>query len=274
MGKHCTNCKYEKLMTRELPCRYCTLNSRWEPKSDSFKGVIDYDITQMWPETIFNKEVVKYYYKDVKLMEQLYKQILNTRYGAYGQYGIERREEMVGFKNFKVTNVSVDCGFNVVPVAEITVDGSLADVTPRGIDRVVKTIENALNSRQSSSIYMPVISKVIHNNPDTIVFWEDGTKTVVKCQDGDIYDPEKGLAMAISKKALGNQGNYCEVFKKWLPEEEVTIDLANGPDMMIGTTDEAIEMEFRLDPETIERITGGIGKVQEVTIKGTMTTEV
>ena len=27
--------------------------------------------------------------------------------------------------------------------------------------------------------------------------------------------------MAISKKALGNKGNYCEVFKQWLPEEEV-----------------------------------------------------
>lgn len=67
---------------------------------------------------------------------------------------------------------------------------------------------------------IPSIKKVIFNDPATIVFWEDGSKTVVKCQDGDIYDPEKGLAMAISKKALGNQGNYCEVFKKWLPEEE------------------------------------------------------
>lgn len=66
---------------------------------------------------------------------------------------------------------------------------------------------------------IPSIKKVIFNKPATIVFWEDGSKTVVKCQDGDIYDPEKGLAMAISKKALGNQGNYCEVFKKWLPEE-------------------------------------------------------
>ena len=28
--------------------------------------------------------------------------------------------------------------------------------------------------------------------------------------------------MAISKKALGNKDNYyCEVFKHWLPEEEV-----------------------------------------------------
>ena len=69
------------------------------------------------------------------------------------------------------------------------------------------------------------IKKVIFNNPATIVIWEDGSKTVVKCGDDDIYDPEKGLAMAISKKALGNKGSYYEVFKKWLPEvkEEVAL---------------------------------------------------
>lgn len=64
------------------------------------------------------------------------------------------------------------------------------------------------------------IKKVIFNNPATIVFWTDGSKTVVKCGEYDIFDPEKGLAMAISKKALGNQGNYYETFKKYLPEEE------------------------------------------------------
>ena len=69
--------------------------------------------------------------------------------------------------------------------------------------------------------YIPEIKNVIFNEPATIVIWSDGTKTVVKCQEGEGYDPEKGLAMAISKKALGNKGNYCEVFKKWLPEEEV-----------------------------------------------------
>lgn len=64
------------------------------------------------------------------------------------------------------------------------------------------------------------IKKVIFNEPATVVLWEDGTKTLVKSGEGDIYDPEKGLAMAIAKKALGNQGNYYEVFKKWLPEED------------------------------------------------------
>lgn len=67
---------------------------------------------------------------------------------------------------------------------------------------------------------VPTIKNVIFNDPATIVFWADGTKTVVKAQDGDIFDPEKGLTMAITKKALGNKGNYCNELKKWLPKEE------------------------------------------------------
>lgn len=63
------------------------------------------------------------------------------------------------------------------------------------------------------------IVNVIFNNPATIVFWSDGTKTVVKAQN-ETFDPEKGLAMAIVKKSLGNQNKYYNEIKKWLPEEE------------------------------------------------------
>lgn len=88
----------------------------------------------------------------------------------------------------------------------------------------VKLMENLkyLSTKQSvfsdtvSSI--PEIKSVIYNDPATIVFWEDGTKTVVKCKN-EKFDPEKGLAMAFSKKMLGNKGNYYNIFKKWLPEE-------------------------------------------------------
>ena len=65
----------------------------------------------------------------------------------------------------------------------------------------------------------PSIKNVIFNNPATIVFWSDGTKTVVKAEN-EPFDPEKGLAMAIAKKSLGNKGDYYNEFKKWLPEEE------------------------------------------------------
>lgn len=64
------------------------------------------------------------------------------------------------------------------------------------------------------------IKKVIYNNPATIVLWKDGTKTVVKCQENDTYDPEKGLAMCFAKKALDNKGHYMETFKKWQSQED------------------------------------------------------
>lgn len=67
---------------------------------------------------------------------------------------------------------------------------------------------------------LPEIKDVIFNNPATIILWKDGTKTVVKCGEGDKYDPEKGFAMAIAKKALGNKGNYYSVFREFVPEKK------------------------------------------------------
>lgn len=66
---------------------------------------------------------------------------------------------------------------------------------------------------------LPNILKVVYNSPATIVFWSDGTKTVVKCQGGDTYSTETGLAMAICKKAYGNKNQFNKVFAKWLPHE-------------------------------------------------------
>lgn len=60
------------------------------------------------------------------------------------------------------------------------------------------------------------IKKVIFNDPATIVLWGNGDKTVVKCRLGDTFDPEKGLAMAISKYVLGNNYEYYNTFKHYL----------------------------------------------------------
>ena len=73
---------------------------------------------------------------------------------------------------------------------------------------------------QLKRMYFNVIKKVIFNEPATIVYWSDGTKTVVKCGEDDIWDPEKGLAMAVTKKFFGNEGFYYDIFKKWIPEDK------------------------------------------------------
>lgn len=64
-----------------------------------------------------------------------------------------------------------------------------------------------------NGLYLPKIKKVIFNPPATIIFWQDDTKTVVKAVN-EPYDPEKGLAMAISKKAFGNNQSYYSIFEK------------------------------------------------------------
>ena len=72
--------------------------------------------------------------------------------------------------------------------------------------------------------YLPEIKNVKFDGPATIVFWADGTKTVVKCQDGDDYSEEVGLAMCIVKKVFGNKSKYNDIFKKWCPSYDTEPD--------------------------------------------------
>lgn len=60
------------------------------------------------------------------------------------------------------------------------------------------------------------IKDVIFAPPATIVYWSDGSKTVVKCSEKDVFDPEKGLAMAIAKRCGGNKGNYYKEIQNWV----------------------------------------------------------
>ena len=82
----------------------------------------------------------------------------------------------------------------------------------------------------------PVLSKPpIFNPPATICYWTDGTKTVVKCQEGDPYSPEAGLALCYMKKILGNTSKdlnkelhkYISEFENLSEKEER--DIPYGP---------------------------------------------
>lgn len=60
------------------------------------------------------------------------------------------------------------------------------------------------------------IKNVIFAPPATIVYWSDGSKTVVKCSEKDVFDPEKGLVMAIAKRCGGNKGSYYKEIQNWV----------------------------------------------------------
>ena len=72
--------------------------------------------------------------------------------------------------------------------------------------------------------YLPEIKNVKFNGPAPIVLLADGPKTVVKCQDGDDYSKEVGLAMCIVKKVFGNTSKYNDIFKKWCPSYDSETD--------------------------------------------------
>lgn len=55
----------------------------------------------------------------------------------------------------------------------------------------------------------------------TVVRWTDGSKTMVRCQEGESFDKEKGLALCYMKRTLGNKGNFNETLKKWCPIEGI-----------------------------------------------------
>lgn len=121
-------------------------------------------------------------------------------------------EELINSPNQKLVG-SIDKGYTYFEsIPPITLNYCKGDVEAT----------RRLYERYVEGKFMPEIKKVIFNYPATIVLWSDNTKTVVKCQDGDVFDYEKGLAMAVCKKLLGNNtGKYYDIFNKWIPAESM-----------------------------------------------------
>lgn len=75
--------------------------------------------------------------------------------------------------------------------------------------------------------FLNEVKDIKFSGPATIVFWKDGTKTVVKCQEGEHYDPKDGIEYALLKKIAGGTSNqaskaakkYEEWLEKWIPED-------------------------------------------------------
>ena len=55
----------------------------------------------------------------------------------------------------------------------------------------------------------PKVKKIIHNGPATIVYWDDDTRTVVKCMEGTVYDEYAAFCAAVCKKIYGSSVAVC-----------------------------------------------------------------
>lgn len=85
-------------------------------------------------------------------------------------------------------------GTNFISVGNLTVHQGLDQIsyTPLTFDNVF------------TKMVVPKVKQVIYNPPATIVMWDDGTKTVVKCMDQEWYSPYYGFCACICKKMFGS----------------------------------------------------------------------
>lgn len=65
-----------------------------------------------------------------------------------------------------------------------------------------------------SEFYEP--EKILVSGPATIVFWKDGTKTVVKLSEGDHYDEYTAYCIALTKKLCGSNSKIKSILRKKL----------------------------------------------------------
>lgn len=113
----------------------------------------------------------------------------------------------------------------------------------------------------------PMVTGVISNNPATVVFFDDGTKTVTKCREGDEYDPLLGILLCVTRKLTRNRGNGVDAFEPMLAdvagETDTIADLESQYMMwtifanVMGTTLDAAkrldEVADLIDPQDIDK---------------------
>ena len=97
---------------------------------------------------------------------------------------------------------------------------------------------------------IPDIRRIVFSGPATIVFWEDGTKTVVKCMEGEKFERYAGFAAACMKKMFGSTSRAKSVMEDYAEEQtteskmenkDLTNDLSVTSDIIEPSIDKAIQ---------------------------------
>lgn len=81
----------------------------------------------------------------------------------------------------------------------------------------------AANSCNCNCRKLPEVKNIIFNDPVTVVFWNDGTKTIVRASNGDKFSKELGIVYSIFKKLYGP--NTSAAISKLLAKSQDQADI-------------------------------------------------
>lgn len=85
-----------------------------------------------------------------------------------------------------------------------------------GFDSIIYEMEKKHKFTERSSTMKKIdVEKIIFNGPKTIVFWTDGTKTIVSMsQEERNFDPEDAFRAAYTKKMYGTNSKIKHIIKE------------------------------------------------------------
>lgn len=108
---------------------------------------------------------------------------------------------------------------------------------------VTYPLENELKIPVIPLTSRPTPKEVIFNPPATIVYWMDGTRTVVKCSEEDLFSEEVGFVMCFVKKCLGNKHSCSTYIREFLKGAKRCGNKDNSPkpDKPLAIKDEPIK---------------------------------
>lgn len=95
-------------------------------------------------------------------------------------------------------------------------------------DPLIKTVKTSEKEKNIMSTIDFRVKKIMHNGPATIVFWKDGTKTVVRLKEGDTYDPYAAFTAAVAKRLYGKNMKISEIVDRYSKDLK-KIDIPEAP---------------------------------------------
>lgn len=116
--------------------------------------------------------------------------------------------------NTNIDNLIIGGWYNIIADNRTSYDNPVQILNyKQGNNKSLRTLTQATLIKAPSKPH-PYKNIYINKKKGVVtVIWEDGTHTKVKCQDGDNFDSEKGIALCFMKKYFNNRGCYNDVFR-------------------------------------------------------------
>jgi hypothetical protein len=98
------------------------------------------------------------------------------------------------------------------------------------VNKIDLKTERNLKSEGNDELICLEIDRVIFNDPATIIFWKDKTKTVVKCAKGQKFNKYHGFCAAVTKRVFENNSQVNRLVNSGIDAEDPIKTAAKNPD--------------------------------------------